>query len=277
MNDTEKIEVTDISDSLGMTLEVMEEVKPELDISHARRVIEAVLFAAGHPVTYAKLAEVLDSTESRIRDVVYEYAEEYNSPSTRLERGIILLCFDDCCQLSTRESYGDYVRSALGIRRGGNLSPSSLEVLAIIAYNEPVTRAYVDLVRGVDSSYAVGSLADKHMIEVCGRLDVPGRPLLYRTTPDFLRVFGLNSLADLPQVKAEVPVREGDMLPIEDMETTMPNDAVGAQEDPLVAATDGTAEFTDGEDEEDFVPQDDTDDGQEESGGDIAIPGGEDE
>lgn len=275
MNDTEKTNVTDISDSLGMTLEVMEEVKPELDISHARRVIEAVLFAAGHPVTYAKLAEVLNSTPSFIRDVVYTYAEEYNSPSTRLERGIIMLCFDDCCQLSTVEAYGDYVRAALGIRRGGNLSPSSLEVLAIIAYNEPVTRAYVDLVRGVDSSYAVTSLADKHMIEVCGRLDVPGRPLLYRTTPDFLRVFGLNSLADLPQVKVDAPMQEGNVIPIEDMEATMPTDALGAEDDALVEATDGTADLAEDADE-DFTAQEDDFVGEEESGGDIVTFDGDD-
>ena len=136
----------------------------------------------------------------------------------------MLLCFDDGCQLATKEEYGDYVRNALGIRRGGNLSASSLEVLAIVAYNEPVTRAFIDTVRGVDSSYAVTSLADKHMIERCGRLDVPGRPILYRTTDDFLRVFGLNSLNDLPEVKTRAPLHEGDVFPIENLEATVPTD-----------------------------------------------------
>lgn len=233
MNDTEMFTVEEISESLGVDVPATGEVKQELDVSHARRVIEAVLFAAGHPVTYAKLAEVLSSTPAKIRGIVEEYAGVYNSEHNGIERGIMLLCFDDCCQLSTNEAYGDYVRTALGIKRGGNLSASSLEVLAIIAYNEPVTRAYVDTVRGVDSSYAVTSLADKHMIEACGRLDVPGRPILYRTTPDFLRVFGLNSLADLPAVKVEGPLREGDILPIENMENTLPVDSIGAEEDPL--------------------------------------------
>ena len=163
-------------------------------------------------MTYTRLAEVLSSTPAAVRKTVEEYAEEYNSPRTTPERGIMLLCFDDGCQLATKEEYGDYVRNALGIRRGGNLSASSLEVLAIVAYNEPVTRAFIDTVRGVDSSYAVTSLADKHMIEPCGRLDVPGRPILYRTTDDFLRVFGLNSL------------NEGDVFPIENMEATVPTD-----------------------------------------------------
>ena len=264
MSDTDRRDEVELSDSLGMIVEVVDTARPEIDESEARRIIEAVLYAAGHPVTYAKLAEVLGTTEARARGIVCDYADVYNS-SGDIERGVIMLCYDDCCQLSTKEAYGEYIRAALGIRRGGNLSPSSLEVLAIIAYNEPVTRAYVDLVRGVDSSYAVGSLADKHMIEVCGRLDVPGRPLLYRTTPDFLRVFGLNSLADLPKVATEAPMQEGDVLPIEDMEASLPNDAIGAAEDAFVPATEGTAEFIPEEDalsdddgaEEVFVPEED--------------------
>jgi len=112
----------------------------------------------------------------------------------------MLIMFDDACQLCTREQYGSYIREALGIKRGGNLSQSSIETLAVIAYNEPVTRAFVDTVRGVDSSYGVSSLAEKQLIEPCGRLEVPGRPILYRTTDHFLRVFGLSSLEDLPKV-----------------------------------------------------------------------------
>jgi len=117
----------------------------------------------------------------------------------------MLLTFADSCQLCTREEYGTCIREALGIRRGGNLSASSIEVLAIVAYNEPVTRAFIDTVRGVDSSYSVTSLCEKHLIESCGRLEVPGRPLLYKTTPDFLRVFGIQSLDELPVV--EVPAK----------------------------------------------------------------------
>ena len=223
MNDTELFTVQEISESVGTDLSGTE-IKPQIEVSEARRIIESVLFAAGHPVTYTRLAEVLSSTPAAVRKTVEEYAEEYNSPRTTPERGIMLLCFDDGCQLATKEEYGDYVRNALGIRRGGNLSASSIEVLAIVAYNEPVTRAFIDTVRGVDSSYAVTSLADKHMIEPCGRLDVPGRPILYRTTDDFLRVFGLNSLNDLPEVKTRAPLHEGDVFPIENLETTVPTD-----------------------------------------------------
>lgn len=165
-----------------------------------KRTIEAILFAAGHPVKYDKLASVLSMTPAGVKRLVREYAEEYNDPMGTLPRGILMLTFDDCCQLCTMEQYGEAIREALGIRRGGNLSASSIEVLAIVAYNEPVTRAYIDTVRGVDSSYGVNSLCDKHLIEPCGRLDVPGRPLLYRTTPDFLRVFGIASLDDLPEI-----------------------------------------------------------------------------
>lgn len=173
----------------------------------AKKIIEAVLFAAGHPITYAKLSEVLDISVTEVKHIVRSYADDYNDDGGDLPRGITMLLFDDSCQLCTKEDFGPYIREALGIHRGGNLSPSSIEVLAIIAYNEPVTRAFVDTVRGVDSSYAISSLSDKHLIESCGRLDVPGRPMLYRTTKDFLRVFGLKSLSDLPMVS----IPAGDM------------------------------------------------------------------
>ena len=181
----------------------------------AKSVIEAILFAAGYPVKYEKIAQVLKITAGQAKDIVHEYAKEYNG-GTDTPRGVILLTFDDACQLCTKEEFISEVREALGIRRGGNLSPSSIEVLAIIAYNEPVTRAYVDTVRGVDSSYAITSLSDKHLIEVCGRLDVPGRSLLYRTTDDFLRVFGMQSLSDLPEVSISTAEEKQQTLPTVD-------------------------------------------------------------
>lgn len=183
-----------------------------------KRTIEAILFAAGHPVKYDKLADVLSITPAGVKSLVREYAEEYNDHLGTLPRGILMLTFEESCQLCTMEQYGEAIREALGIRRGGNLSASSIEVLAIVAYNEPVTRAYIDTVRGVDSSYGVNSLCDKHLIEPCGRLDVPGRPLLYRTTPDFLRVFGISSLDELPEItipKAGGAAAES-ILPIEE-------------------------------------------------------------
>ncbi len=172
----------------------------EIDISHSRKIIEAVLFAAGYPVNYEKLGQVIGTTAGAAKRIVREYAEEYNNTFDGIERGINLLCFDSTCQLSTKEQYGTYIREALGIKRGGNLSQSSIEALAIIAYNQPVTRAFVDTVRGVDSAYAMTNLLDKQLIKVCGRLDVPGRPRLFSTTDNFLRVFGLTSLDELPEV-----------------------------------------------------------------------------
>ena len=129
-----------------------------------------------------------------------EYAENYNSSET--PRGVILLTYADSCQLSTKKYYLTEIREALGIKKSGTLSTSSMEALAIIAYNQPVTRSFIDLVRGVDGSYAVNSLLDKGLIEAAGRLDAPGRPMLYVTTDKFLRVFGINSLAELPATES---------------------------------------------------------------------------
>ena len=167
-------------------------------ISDIGEAIEAILFAAGYPVKYDKLAEVLGLSAPDVRLLCEHMASEYEKAG----RGIMMLCLPETCQLTTKEQYMPYIREALGIKRGGNLSASSLEVLAIVAYNQPVTRAYVDAVRGVDSSYAVGSLLDKNLIEACGRMDAPGRPMLYVTTDKFLRVFGLNSLSELPETEA---------------------------------------------------------------------------
>ena len=162
--------------------------------------IEAILYAAGYPVKYSKLSEVLGLEEKDVRTMVEHMSVQYNKEDS--SRGINLLMFEETCQFCTKEQYAPYIREALGIRRGGNLSASSLEVLAVIAYNQPVTRAYVDTVRGVDSSYAVNSLIDKGLIESCGRLDAPGRPMIYGTTEKFLRVFGINSLEDLPKTES---------------------------------------------------------------------------
>ena len=107
----------------------------------------------------------------------------------------------NACQLVTKEDYADYIRAALGIKEGGNLSKSSMETLAVIAYNQPVTKTYVDQVRGSDSAYAVNSLLDRGLIECLGRLDVPGKPRLYGTTTTFLRSFGLSSIEELPPLE----------------------------------------------------------------------------
>ena len=170
-----------------------EELKPIADITSA---IEAILFAAGHPVEYEKLSEVLGVSQKDVKNICSEMAKEFENPASH--RGLLLLMYPDTCQISTKEEYLPYIREALGIKRGGNLSNSTMEALAIVAYNQPVTRSDVDNIRGVDSSYAMTSLIDKGLIEVCGRLEAPGRPMLYATSDKFLRVFGLTSLEELP-------------------------------------------------------------------------------
>ncbi len=181
--------------------------------------IEAILFAAGHPITYAKLGESLEMFEAQVKKKVLAFAERYNKDTAR---GIMLLAFEDSCQLCTKEQYLPLIKEALGIRKGGNLSASSLEVLAIIAYNEPVTRAFIDTVRKVDSAYVVNSLCEKNLIEACGRLDVPGRPHIYRTTPTFLRCFGIDSLEQLPYIDIPRAPSEGEIIPL-DIEVPTPH------------------------------------------------------
>ena len=161
--------------------------------------IEAILYAAGHPVEYSKLSEVLGLSAKDVKNIIEALSAEYNSEKSG--RGILLLMYPDSCQFATKEEFLPYIREALGIKRGGNLSNSTMEALAVVAYNQPVTRAYVDAVRGVDSSYAMTSLIDKGLIESLSRLDAPGRPMLYTTTEKFLRVFGLSSLEDLPETE----------------------------------------------------------------------------
>ena len=184
--------------------------------------IEAILYAAGYPVKYEKIAEVLGLDLRNTKTLIKHMSEEDNSENSK--RGIILLTFDDTCQFCTKEQYAPYIREALGIRRGGNLSASSMEVLAIVAYNQPVTRSFIDQVRGVDSSYAVNSLIDKALIEACGRLDAPGRPMLYATTEKFLRVFGLRSLTELPETEIMLPPKEEAPILEEDDQLSIDSD-----------------------------------------------------
>ncbi len=164
--------------------------------------IEAILFAAGHPISYATLARVFESTPSKVRDTVAEYSLKYNN--SELPRGVLLLTYSDSCQLCTKEHYLTEIRDALGIKKNGTLSSAAMETLAIVAYNQPVTRLFVDTLRKVDSSYAMNSLIDRGLIECKGRLDVPGRPMLYGTTSDFLRCFGLSDLDALPKTTEEM-------------------------------------------------------------------------
>ena len=158
--------------------------------------VEGILFASGEPVGIDRVCVALDLDKSTA-ELVLQRLQDYYSYE---RRGIRLLKMEDSYQLCSAPEYGDQIRKAFEIRKPAKLSQPALEVLTIIAYYQPTTRAYVDQIRGVDSSYTVGLLLVRHLIEECGRLQVPGRPRLYRTTQAFLRAFHLDSLEDLPQL-----------------------------------------------------------------------------
>jgi len=158
------------------------------------RTIEAILFASGEPVTRDRLFGVLGLEEDELNHAIAELEALYNDG----ERGIRLVSMESSLQLCSAPKYADIIRRTLETRKTQPLSPPALEVLSIIAYFGPVTRAYVERVRGVDSSYTVTMLRNREFIEPCGFLDVPGRPTLFQTTKTFLRAFGLTSLDELP-------------------------------------------------------------------------------
>lgn len=162
-----------------------------MDIASA---LEAILFAAGESVPVARLSLVLATDETEILRVAEELAEAYR----RLGRGMRILLLEDKLQMCSAPEYAPLITKTLEQRRPPLLSQPALETLAIVAYFQPVTRAYVDRVRGVDSSYTVSALVERGLIEVCGRLDVPGRPSLFRTTDVFLRTMGVRTLSELP-------------------------------------------------------------------------------
>ena len=164
-----------------------------------RSSIEAILFAGGSPVTVKQIATALEEDEDRVREQAECLVNEYDS----FDRGITVIRLNDKYQMVSRKIFADCIRKAMDLRRNVPLSQAALEVLAVIAYNQPVTKSFVEQVRGVDCSGVIGSLASKDLIEEKGRLELPGRPLLYGTTDNFLRCFSLSSLDDLPVLPGE--------------------------------------------------------------------------
>ena len=164
--------------------------------------VEGILFASGEPVHIDRICLAAELDRPTAELVLQKLMDYYSFE----RRGMRLLRLEDSWQLCSAPEYADVIRRAFEIRKPAKLSQPALEVLTIIAYYQPTTRAYVDQIRGVDSSYTVGLLLARHLIEECGRLQVPGRPRLYRTTKAFLRAFHLNSLEDLP----EMPGMEAD-------------------------------------------------------------------
>ena len=180
--------------------------------------IEGILFAAGDCVKTAKLAVVLDKTVEEINDAVSEHMDEYN----REKRGLAIIEISDGYQLCSRPDYYNYIREILGEQRNQPLSNAAMEALAIIAYKQPVTRGIIEKVRGVNSDGCVNRLYERGLIEEAGRLDAPGRPVLYKTTDTFLRCFGLRTPKDLPPINFKNTMPEltqmGEQLSIEEAE-----------------------------------------------------------
>lgn len=162
--------------------------------------IEAILFACGEPVEIERLAEVLSIDKAAVREQLNAYGASLETE----DRGIRLLFLEDMVQLCAAEKYEAQIVQVANIRKNAPLSNAAMETLAVIAYNQPVTKSFIEQVRGVESGSVVNNLVEKGLVEEAGRLMVPGRPLIYRTTPNFLRCFGLSGLGDLPPVPGQV-------------------------------------------------------------------------
>ena len=168
-----------------------------MELQELQRAIEAILFAAGERVDVSRLAFVLETDENEIMEAADAMAGQWAYE----RRGIRIIKLENGYQMVSSGEMADYVTKALETRKPPKLSASQLEALTIIAYYQPATKAMVEQIRGVDSAYSVAALLNKKLIEEAGRLNVPGRPIQYRTTPDFLRTFGLSSLEELPPIE----------------------------------------------------------------------------
>ncbi len=168
-----------------------------MDEAEIRRAVEAILFAAGDPVGVERMADANgkggDQVEAALKALMDAYSFE--------RRGMRIIRLEDAYQMVSAQELSDVITRALETRKPPKLSASALETLTVIAYYQPTTKAFVEQIRGVDSSYTISALLNKKLIEEQGRLSVPGRPILYGTTPDFLRTFGISSLDELPEVE----------------------------------------------------------------------------
>ena len=180
-----------------------------MELKELESALEGVLFASGEPVPVERLCLGLEVDRPTLDAVAQKLMDKYRYE----RRGIRLLKLDSSYQMCSAPEFAPYIRKTLESRKPARLSQPALEVLAIIAYYQPVTRAYVDQIRGVDSSYTVGLLLERELIEEAGKLAVPGRPTLFRTTKNFLRSFGLTSLEELPELPDAS--KEGEQLTLE--------------------------------------------------------------
>ena len=173
-----------------------------MELNYVSGAVESILFASGEPIERKKLAEILEIEAERVDMIVDELRENYKNEN----RGFEILKLDNTYQMCSSPYYGEITKKALDHRRNTPLSNAAMEILSIVAYNQPVTKAYVEQIRGVDCFYGINALVEKGLIEEKGRMDAPGRPWLYGTTTDFLRCFGLQSLEQLPELpRLELP------------------------------------------------------------------------
>ena len=182
-------------------------------------IIESILFAAGESVSRKELADILEMTEEEIIKAVDRLSDFYREN----ERGLKIICLEDEYQLCTVEQNYRYVQAIAEPRKKQTLSPAALETLSIVAYHQPVTRGSIEYIRGVNSDGPVNRLIERGLIEEGGRLDAPGRPILYVTTQEFLRSFGLSSLSELPDIQtgigAQISVDNIGITDSDDIET----------------------------------------------------------
>jgi len=170
-----------------------------LEIKEKLGAVEAVLFASGEPVDLLRLTEAADIDAETLSSIITLLNERYDDYGS----GICIKKLDGSYQMCTREKFAPNIRTALETKRAAPLSNAAMEALTIIAYNQPVSKGFVENVRGIDSSSVINNLAEKGLVEEAGRLDVPGKPIVYRTTPVFLRSFGLSSIAELPPLSTD--------------------------------------------------------------------------
>ena len=173
----------------------------EINISAA---IEAILFSSGDSVEKSRIAQTLEITEKQVEEAVDKLIGDYSAQN----RGITIIKLDSAYQMTAVKDYAPQIRTVMDLRRNTPLSQAALEVLAVVAYNQPVTKAFVEQVRGVDCSGVIGSLTTKGLVEEKGRLELPGRPLLYGTTEHFLRCFNISSLDELPPLPEDGEKKE---------------------------------------------------------------------
>ena len=158
--------------------------------------VEAIIFASGEPIDRLRLIEVLGCSPERLDAIINEIQDDYDERGSAIE----LLCLGSQVKFATRPAYAEAVRGVLDLKKNQPLSSAAFEVLAIVAYNQPVTRSFIEQVRGVDCGGVLNTLCQRQLVEECGRLDLPGRPLIYCTTSEFLKCFCMSTLAELPEI-----------------------------------------------------------------------------